>query len=131
MTIEATLERIAVALEAIAAGGGTVTAEKAEPAAEKPKRTRRSSKSSTSKESKPESSSTTAPEKSEESPDEEVKIEAVREALTRLQKAVNGGAARKVLATVGGDGALSKVKPAKYQAVIDEANRQAAEAEGE
>lgn len=138
MAIEDTLVRIAVALEAIAAGSGlaigqtvTVTPIEEAPEVEKPKRTRRkkATNPSTSKGSEPESTSTSEPETSEESPEPEVEIADVRTALTRLQTAVDGAAARKVLSTVGGNGALSKVKPAKYQAVIDAANAQAEEAE--
>lgn len=137
MAIENTLERIAVALETLAAGQGLVagTTVTVTPTEEKPKRKpRKGSKASKETSEKPteavtESTSTSEPEKSEESSEPEVTIADVRTALTRLQNAVDGAAARKVLSTKGGNGALSKVKPAKYADVVAAANEQAAAAE--
>lgn len=117
--IEEVLLRIAVALEAIAAGGGTVDAVVAE--VEKPTR-------------KPRKKTEKAPpaeEKVEEAKVEEkvevvegnkaATLEDVRTALTAYQKVTDAKAARSLLADKGGASALSKIDKSKYQDIIDAA----------
>jgi hypothetical protein len=135
MSIENTLERIAVALETLVAGQGlvsgtTVTVTPNENVSTE--ESREETKAEVTKPKRKPRKKKAEPEAPVEEPSEpEATIVEVRTALNRLQTAVDGAAARNVLSTVGGNGALSKVKPAKYQAVIDAANEAAVQAEAE
>lgn len=125
MTIEATLERIAVALETIAAGGGTVAAAPAaEKPASKPAASKAKDKPAASKSKKEEP----AAEEKEEAP--AVTLNAVRAALTSLQKA-SGADAPKALLKEFKAATLSKLKTDQYQAIIDRAEELVKEAEAE
>ena len=123
-SIDASLITIAAALTGIAEGAGVE--------APKPTKTtgKKSAGSSTSgakgkgKAATTDSKSTDEPEKSDGP-----KLEDVRTALTALQNATDGKTARELLAKVGGNGALSKIKAAKYQDIIDAAGKAATEAE--
>lgn len=106
MTIEATLERIAAALESIAAEGGTVAA----PAAEK--KAPSTKKASTKK----------AAEKrigTEDVGDPEFTKEMVRAKLQELQKATTPAQAKSILKGHGAT-TIGNLPASKYQQVIEE-----------
>jgi len=129
MTIEATLERIAVALETIAAGGGAVaTAPAAEKPASKPAASKAKDKPAASKAKKEEPAAEAEAEEKEEVPT--VTLNAVRAALTSLQKA-SGADAPKALLKEFKAATLSKLKTDQYQAIIDRAGELVKEAEAE
>ena len=119
MTIEAELARIADALEKIAGQEATAPKQSSEsPAPEK------AASKSESKARKPRSSSKTskkpdAPAKEEG--DAGPSLDAVRKALTALQKRETPAAARAILSDVAGVTTLSKLKPDQYQEIIDAA----------
>jgi len=134
MTIEVTLERIAVALETIAAGGGAVTAAPttatdtpATTKAEKPAASGKgkpAGKGKATKESKP---AKEEPAETEEAKEPELTLNDVRAALTTLQKAV-GADAPKALLSEHGASTLSKLDKGTYGAVIAAAKAAAEEA---
>lgn len=122
MTIENTLERIAVALESIAAGPGTTSTSPGKPAKDtssaKPKPTSKpadkpTSKSTAGKASKPTATSSTT----EDGP----KIADVRKALGAVQKAFDSDTARALLKEAGEAATMSKLSEDMYQTVIDAA----------
>jgi copper chaperone CopZ len=122
MTIEACLERIATALERIAAGAmvdsaveATIPSPKVLPAPAVPE---------------PEAEETPQEDlfgaEPEEKPVEKPaapKIEAVREALVKAQERVGADKARKILKDVGGTQTLGQLKPEKFAAVIEAAKK--------
>lgn len=127
MTIEATLERIAVALETLAAGGGTVAAAPVEtPKAETPK----AEKPKATKAEKPKATKPAKEEKPAEDEKPSVSLNDVRAALTSLQKA-KGADAPKGLLKEFKAATLSKLETGQYQAVIDRAAELEAEEEAE
>lgn len=104
MTIEATLERIAAALESIAAGGGTVA-----PAEDKkapPKKA--ANKKSTNKRVG-----------TEDVGDPEYTKEMVRAKLQELQKATTPAQAKSILKSHGAS-TIGNLPASKYKQVIDE-----------
>jgi len=112
MTIESTLERIAAALETIAAGGGTVAAPAAKDEKAPPKK---SSKKST--------------EKRVGTPDEgdpEYTKEMVRAKLQELQKATTPAQAKSILKSHGAS-TIGNLPASKYKQVIDECDVKLAE----
>lgn len=129
MTIEATLERIAIALETIASGGGLQSA-----APTKTTRKRTTKKAEAKAEEPTETKKEEAPAPDDQKAEAEAEgsdgptLDDVRAALKALQAATDPKKTREVLSTAGGNGALSKVKPAKYQAVIDKCQEIVAEA---
>lgn len=131
MTIEATLERIAVALETIAAGGGAVaTAPAAEKPASKPAASKAKDKPAASKAKKEEPAAEAEAEAEEKEEVPTVTLNAVRAALTSLQKA-SGADAPKALLKEFKAATLSKLKTDQYQAIIDRAGELVKEAEAE
>lgn len=123
MTIEATLERIAVALEAIAAVP-VAAAPPPEKTESKPAASKGKAKPAASKTKKEEP----AVEEKEEAPS--VTLNDVRAALTTLQKAAGSGTP-KVLLKEFKAATLSKLAPDQYQAIIDRAGELVKEAEAE
>ncbi len=114
MTIESHLASIDTSLKLIAAtlAGEELTTDNEEPGSEA------APKGSTEKAPAKKKAAAKKEAKEPEVPDGP-KIEDVRAALTALQAAVGAPAARKLLASVGGSGALSKVKKAKYADIIE------------
>jgi hypothetical protein len=123
MTIEACLERIATALERIAAGAmvdsaveATIPSPKvlpAPPAAVEPE----------ANENPQEDPFETEPEEKPVEKPAAPKIEAVREALVKAQERVGADKARKILKDVGGTQTLGQLKPEKFAAVIEAAKK--------
>jgi hypothetical protein len=109
MTIEATLERIAAALESIAAGGGTVA-----PAAEEKKAP--STKKASTKKSAEKRVST------EDVGDPDYTKEMVRAKLQELQKATTPAQAKSILKSHGAS-TIGNLPASKYKQVIDECDK--------
>jgi hypothetical protein len=103
MSLEKTLERIADALEAIAAGGGTIASPAEEPAKPVKKKTGTSKK-------------TTVGKKEEIDPDGPTKEE-VREKLQAVQKATTPAQAKSILKMEGAT-TIGNLAVSKYPAVI-------------
>ena len=122
MTIEACLERIATALERIAAGAmvdsaveATIPSPKVLPAPAAPEAEVEDSSQEDLFGAEPE-------EKPVEKPTVP-KIEDVREALVKAQERVGADKARKILKDVGGTQTLGQLKPEKFAAVIEAAKK--------
>jgi hypothetical protein len=113
MTIEATLERIAAALESIAAGGGTVA-----PAAERddPKPEKAPPKKSSTKKSAEKRIGT------EDVADPDYTKEMVRAKLQELQKATTPAQAKSILKSHGAS-TIGNLPASKYKQVIDECDK--------
>lgn len=105
MSLEASLERIATALETIAG----------KPPGKASAKSGKSPQAAASKGSQKE------PDKSSEPAGDAPDLATVRKALTALQKRETPAAAKKVLKEVGGATTLTKLPEDKYQAVIDAA----------
>ncbi len=125
MTIESHLASIDASLQIIAASlaGGNCSAAAEEPESEP------DAKGSAEKAPAKKAAASKKAAKEQELPDGP-KIEDVRAALTDLQAATDGKTARELLAKVGGSGALSKVKKAKYADIIEAALKAGEEAAG-
>lgn len=126
MTIEATLQSIAVDLKRIADAiegrstlGTSVPGPDPEAAANNPGKAEKPTKPT-----KPANSSKGKKSPPAEDADEGPSLDEVRKALTALQKATDAATARAVLSDVGGATTLSKLAKDKYQDVIDEATDQ-------
>lgn len=115
-SIDASLSTIALTLSAIAEGTGAAIPPSEGTSSAAPQETAAAKKKAAAAKKKAEAAAS----KKEEEPDGP-KLEDVRSALTAVQAATSGKDARELLAKVGGNGTLGKVKPAKYQAVIDAA----------
>lgn len=113
MTIEATLERIAAALESIAAGGGTVA-----PAADK--------KAPPAKKASTKKASTNKRVGTEDVGDPEITKEMVRAKLQELQKATTPAQAKSILKSHGAS-TIGNLPASKYGQVIDECDAKLAE----
>jgi len=116
MSLENSLERIAVALEQLA----NVTDET--PTPEKPAAKAKPTKAKPSKPATKAKPEPTPAAEEEKAPTEGgPTLSDVRKALGSLQKRVDAAAAKALLADVGGANTLSKLDESKYQAVIDAA----------
>lgn len=105
MSLEKTLERIADALEAIAAGGGTIA-----PPAEEPAKPAKKKKTGTSKKK-------TVGKVAEPDPDGPTKEE-VRAKLQAVQKATTPAQAKSILKAEGAS-TIGNLAASKYASVID------------
>ena len=128
MTIENTLERIAVALETIAAGGALPKPEgKAKSGTTKPASPAK--EASSSEKAKASTKPASKPSKPASSNEDGPSISDVRKSLGALQKVTSPDEARALLKEVGGAATMSKLAEDMYQAVIDAALKAAADAE--
>jgi hypothetical protein len=124
MTIEATLERIAVALEKLAEGGAAVAAPSSESASDSSSQKKTDSPAPTGSSKKPSTKSQKT--KATKSPDpapseaESFSLTDVRKALTDLQKAKSPAVAKDLLGEFGAK-TLSQLAEGDYGKLINKA----------
>lgn len=125
MTIESTLERIAVALEKLAEGGAVATATSSETGSTVSPRGGKSGGTSKKSSTKSQSKATEKSE-AEESAETKFTLVDVRKALTELQKAKSPADAKELLSSFNAT-TLSKLEESDYGKLIAKAQEMAAE----